>query len=184
MLERRPKYCNGQPSYTDMKPKSGTSSGCCELVFRVLPQNRPPAIDAGFWIQATASGEVCGCDDSGTISISAEGLIPLGVYTVWFITDRGLRPAAPMDAVYTADGYDPNRLVVNGDGILNYYVAPLDFNPFRGIPLPNGGRAIVQGVLIGFNSNRTTNGRVPGEFNVNFWEQLTAEVGYREDTYE
>lgn len=181
MLMRRPKNCNGQPEYADIKPKHCGQSGCCELVFRVLPQSRPPAIDAGFWIQATASGEVCGYDNSGTISISAEGLVPLGVYTAWFATDRGLRPAAPLDAVYTADGYDPNRLVVNSDGVLNYYVAPLDFNPFKGIPLQNGGRAIVQGVIIGLNSNRLTNGRVPGEFNVNFWEQLSADIGYREE---
>lgn len=151
--------------------------GCCQLDFTILPANRPPAIDAGFWVQATASGEVCGYDGGGSISISAEGLIPLGVYTVWFATDRGLRPAAPTDAVYTADGYDPNRLVVNSDGVLNYYIAPLDFNPFSGIPLPNSkSRAIIQGVVIGFHSNRTTNGIVPGEFNVNFFEQLSAEI--------
>lgn len=181
MLNRRPKNCNAPPECDDYKPKYNAQTGCCELVFRVLPQSRPPAIDAGFWIQATASGEVCGYDDGGTISISAEGLVPLGVYTVWFATDRGLRPAAPTDAVYTADGFDPNRLVVNGDGILNYYIAPLDFNPFKGIPLTGGGRAIVQGVVIGFNSNRATNGRVPGNFNVTFWEQLSADFGYREE---
>lgn len=151
--------------------------GCCRLRFTILPANRPPAIDAGFWVQATASGEVCGYDECGSISISAEGLIPLGVYTVWFTTDRGLRPAAPTDAVYTSDGYDPNRLVVNSDGILNYYVAPLNFNPLLGIPLPNSkSRAVILGVVIGYHSNRLTNGTVPGDFNVNFFEQLTAEI--------
>ncbi|WP_425059461.1 hypothetical protein SCACP_00100 [Sporomusa carbonis] len=156
--------------------KSEKCQGCCQLDFDILPANKPPAIDAGYWVQAVASGEVCGYDDSGSISISAERLIPLGVYTVWFATDRGLRPAAPTDAVYTADGFDPNRLVVNSDGILNYYIAPLNFNPFRGIPLPGSKTtAIIQGVVIGFNSNRLTNGTVPGEFNVTFFEQLSAD---------
>ncbi|MDF2570435.1 MAG: hypothetical protein K0R55_2039 [Sporomusa sp.] len=151
--------------------------GCCQLDFDILPANRPPIIDAGYWVQATAAGEVCGYEGGGSISISAEGLIPQGVYTVWFATDRGLRPAAPTDAVYTSDGLDPNRLVVNSDGVLNYYVAPLNFNPLRGIPLSNGKTvAIIQGVVIGYHSNRLTNGIVPGEFNVNFFEQLTAEM--------
>ncbi|HML35573.1 MULTISPECIES: hypothetical protein [Sporomusa] len=157
--------------------KADKCHGCCPLDFVIMPINRPPDIDAGFWVQATANGEVCGYDGCGTISISAEGLIPLGVYTVWFATDRGLRPAAPTDAVYTADGFDPNRLVVNDNGILNYYVAPLDFNPFRGIPIPRTKTmAIIQGVIIGFHSNRRTNGTAPGEFNVNFFEQLSAEL--------
>ena len=152
--------------------------GCCQLEFDILPTNRPPAIDAGFWVQATASGEVCGYDNgTGSISVAAEGLIPQGIYTVWFLTDRGLKPAAPTDAIYTADGLDPNRLVVNSDGVLNYYIAPLDFNPFRGIPLPGSKvKAVIQGVIIGFHSNRTTNGVIPGEFNVTFFEQLTAEI--------
>lgn len=160
---------------SDKKPE--ICQGCCQLEFTVLPANKPPVIDAGFWVQATASGEVCGEGNCGSISLSAEGLIPQGVYTAWFITDRGLRPAAPTDAVYMSDGLDPNRLVVNSAGILNYYIAPLNFNPFRGIPLPGTkARAIIQGVVIGFNGNRLTNGTVPGEFNVNFFEQLTADL--------
>ena len=166
---------------TERKVDKG--QGCCQLNFNILPANRPPIIDAGFWVQATASGEICGYDGFGSISISAEGLIPLGVYTVWFATDRGLRPAAPTDAIYTADGYDPNRLVVNGAGILNYYVAPLDFNPLVGIPLPNSkNRAIIQGVVIGYHSNRTTNGTTPGIFNANFFEQLSADARFSRTT--
>ncbi|TWH46647.1 hypothetical protein [Sporomusa sp. KB1] len=154
--------------------------GCCQLRFNILPTNRPPTIDAGFWVQATASGEICGNDNgTGSICLSAEGLLPLGVYTAWFLTDRGLKPAAPTDAIYTADSFDPNRLVVNSDGVLNYYIAPLDFNPFRGIPLPGSkARAVIQGVVIGYHSNRMTNGIIPGEFNVNFFEQLTAEIRF------
>lgn len=158
--------------------KAENSQSCCQLKFDILAANRPPMIDAGFWVQATASGEVCGYDNcNGSISLSAEGLIPQGIYTAWFLTDRGLKPAAPTDAIYTADGLDPNRLVVNSDGVLNYYIAPLDFNPFRGIPVTGSNRkAIIQGVVIGFHSNRMTNGMIPGNFNVNFFEQLTAEL--------
>lgn len=175
MAERKPR-----PKVCELPP----AQGCYDLEFTVMPQNRPPAVDAGFWIQATAAGEICGCDDTGSISISAEGLIPLGVYTVWFATDRGLRPAAPLDANYSADGFDPNRLVVNSNGILNYYSAPLDYNPLSGIPLPGGFRAIILRVIIGFHSNRLTNGTVPGEFNVNFFEQLSADLYFRDEEAE
>jgi hypothetical protein len=158
--------------------RADNCQGCCQLDFTVLAANKPPAIDAGFWVQATASGEICGYDNgTGSISLSAEGLVPKGIYTAWFITDRGLRPAAPTDAVFTADGSDPNLLVVNSSGVLNYYIAPLNFNPLRGIPLPGSKvRAAIQGVIIGFHSNRTTNGTIPGDFNVNFFEQLTADI--------
>jgi len=164
--------------------KTDDCQGCCQLEFDVLAANKPPAVDAGFWVQATASGEICGYDNgTGSISLAAEGLVPQGVYTVWFITDRGLKPAAPTDAVYTADGSAPNRLVVNSAGVLNYYIAPLDFNPLKGIPLSGSKvRAAIQGVIIGFHSNRTTNGIVPGDFNVNFFEQLTAEICFLRTT--
>lgn len=158
--------------------KADNCAGCCQLEFDIVAANKPPTIDGGYWVQATATGEVCGYDNNtGSISISAEKLIPQGVYTVWFVTDRGLRPAAPTDAIYTADGLDPNRLMVNSAGVLNYYIAPLDFNPLRGIPLTGSKvRAAIQGVIIGFHSNRITNGTVPGDFNVNFFEQLNAEI--------
>lgn len=149
--------------------------GCCRLVFTPIPANRPPAIDSAFWVGATATGEVCGEGNEGHIEISAQGLIPLGVYTAWFITDRGPLPAAPLDANYTSDGFDPNRLVVNSNGILNYYIAPFDFNPFRGISIP-GGIATVQAVAITFHSNRTTNGLSPGTLNVNAFDQLIAQL--------
>lgn len=145
--------------------------GCCRLIFAPIPANRPPAIDTAFWVQATARGEVCGEPEAGHIEIRAQGLIPLGVYTLWFLTDRGPFPAAPLDANYAADGFDPNRLVVNANGVLNYYIAPLDYNPFRGIPVP-GGFASIQSVVITLNTNRTTNGLSPGTINVNAFDQL------------
>ncbi len=50
-------------------------------------------------------------------------------------------------------------------------------NLLRGIRLPNSkNMAIIQGVVIGFHGNRMTNGTVPGEFNVTFFEQLSAEI--------
>lgn len=147
--------------------------GCCDLIFETMPANRPPAIALAFWLQPTATGEICGKGNEGHIQVSAKGLVPLGVYTIFFVTDRGLWPAAPLGAVYTSDGYDPNRLVVNSDGVLNYYVAPLDFNPLRGIPTP-GGVAKITGVIISLHSDRLTYGLSIGELNVNVFTQLTA----------
>ncbi len=160
--------------------KKNDLCGCYCLKFSTAPANRPPAIDANFWAQATATGEVCGEGCEGYIEVSAKGLIPLGVYTLWFMTDKGPFPAAPLNANYGSDGYDPNRLVVNSNGVLNYYVAPLDYNPFKGIPIL-GGCAKVQGVSIAFNSDRTTHGLSPGTPNVTFFEQLIAQFGIRNE---
>jgi len=153
--------------------KSKACDGCCDLIFETMPNNRPPAIAQAFWLQATATGEICGRGCEGHIQVSAKGLIPLGVYTLFFVTDRGLWPAAPLSAVYTSDGFDPNRLVVNSDGILNYYVAPLDYNPLRGIPTPSG-LAKITSVIISLHSDRLTYGLSIGDPNVNVFNQLTA----------
>ena len=146
---------------------------CCDLIFENMPANRPSWVALPAWLQATATGEICGKGNEGHIEVSAQGLVPLGVYTLFFVTDRGVWPAAPLGVVYTADGFDPNRLIVNSDGTLNYYVAPLDYNPFRGIPTPNG-VAKITGAIISMHTNRLTNGINLGQPNVNVFTQLTA----------
>ncbi len=153
--------------------KSKYCDGCCDLIFETLSANRPPAIALSFWLQATATGEICGRGNEGHIQIAAQGLIPLGVYTLFFVTDRGVWPAAPLGVVYTSDGFDPNRLIVNSNGTLSYYVAPLDYNPLRGIPTPSG-LAKITSVIISFHSNRLTNGISLGQPNLNVFTQLTA----------
>jgi hypothetical protein len=147
--------------------------GCCKLVFTTVPANRPPTIAVPFWAQATAKGVVCGEDNTGHIEVSAQGLVPLGVYTVWFLTDKGTFPAAPTNAAFTSDGADPNRLVVNSNGVLNYYIALLDFNPFKGVPI-TGGTATIQGVAITYNIDRTTHGTSPGTMNVTAFDQVVS----------
>ncbi|MDU2064329.1 MAG: hypothetical protein E6713_05740 [Sporomusaceae bacterium] len=147
--------------------------GCCQLSFAVVVANKPATVAANFWSQATATGEICGEKQYGHIEITANGLLPLGVYTVFFITDRGYYPAAPLDAVYTSDGFDPNRLVVNSNGIVNYYIAQFNYNPFRGIPTASG-LARIQGVAINYHLDRTTYGMSPGTANVNVFDQLVA----------
>lgn len=149
--------------------------GCCQLKFSVVVANRPSALTVNYWTQATAVGEICGEKQYGHIEISAQGLVSLGVYTVFFITDRGYFPAAPLNADYTSDGFDPNRLVVNSNGTLNYYIAQFNYNPFRGIPT-TGGIAQIQAVAINFHSDRTTYGLSPGTVNVNVFDQLVAPI--------
>jgi len=135
----------------DRKPKY-MSDGCCCLKFEVMLVNRPAMIAAPFWAQATAEGEICGQGNCGHIQISAKGLIPCGVYTASFITDKGNFPAGPREADYTGGGMFPNTLVVNSEGTLSYYVAPLDFNPLKGIPTTTGCIKIT-GVAISLHSN-------------------------------
>ena len=154
--------------------------GCCILRFVPVPANRPPLIEQTGWVQATASGEVCGEGNAGHIEITAKGLVPLGVYTLWLLTDRGPLPAAPVGAVYTSDGADPNRLTVNSQGILNYYIAPLDFNPFKGIPMAVG-IAMIQGVAITLMAERTTYGLSPGTLGVTTFDQLVSQFCHPRD---
>lgn len=160
----------------DRKPKHACD-GCCNLKFDVMPANRPAMIAVPFWAQATAEGELCGQGCEGHIQLSAQGLVLFGVYTAFFITDKGYFPAGPKDADYTGDGFDPNKLVVNGQGVLSYYVAPLDFNPFKGIPTPNGLAKLI-GVSINYHPNGNTNGLTPGIDNVDVFNQLVAPTCY------
>ena len=76
----------------DRKPKH-TCDGCCNLNFEVIPANRFSMISVPFWAQATAEGELCGQGNEGHIQISAKGLVIFGVYTAFFITDKGPFPA-------------------------------------------------------------------------------------------
>jgi len=161
----------------DRKPKHVHCDGCCNLDFEVMPANRPTMISAPFWAQATAEGEMCGQGNEGHIQISAKGLVIFGVYTLFFATDKGPFPAGPRMADYTGDGFDPNRLVVNGEGILSYYVAPLDFNPFKGIPTSTGLAKII-GVTINYHPNGNTNGLSPGVPNVDVFDQLVSPMCY------
>jgi len=149
--------------------------GCCDLDFDVMPANRPAMISVPFWAQATAEGELCGQCDEGHIQISAKGLVTCGPYTVFFVTDKGDFPAGPRSADYTGSGFHPNTLIVNGEGVVSYYVAPLDFNPFKGIPTPTGCAKII-GVSINYHLNGVTNGMTPGLDNVDVFDQLYAPI--------
>lgn len=163
----------------DRKPKQ-SCDGCCKLNFDVIPANRFSMISVPFWAQATAEGELCGQGCEGHIQISAKGLVVFGVYTAFFVTDKGYFPAGPRDADYTGDGFDPNKLVVNGEGTLSYYVAPLDFNPFKGIPTATGLAKII-GVSINYHPNGNTNGLTPGIDNVDVFNQLVSPMCYPRD---
>ena len=154
-------------------------NGCSDLKFTTVLINKPAMITTDFWMQATATGELCGHGNCGSIAVSASGLIPAGIYTLWFLTDKGPYPAAPTDADFS-DGScncDPNRLLVNSAGILNYYIAPLNFNPFKGIPLETGGVAKIQNVAIAYHSDRVTHGSSPGTLDENVFYQLIAPIG-------
>lgn len=153
-------------------------NGCCDLNFTTVVTNFPPAIAITFWAQATATGELCGHGCHGSIAVSATGLIPSGIYTLWFLTDKGPIPAAPTDADFTNGGCncDPNRVVVNSAGILNYYIAPLNFNPFKCITLTSGGTAKIQNIAIAYHSNGLTNGTSPGTLNTDVFYQLIAPI--------
>ena len=163
----------------DRKPKH-SCDGCCCLKFDVVPANRLAMIAVPFWAQATAEGELCGQGCEGHIQLSAKGLVTCGAYSAFFMTDKGPIPAGPTVASYAGGGYDPNMLVVNGAGVLSYYVAPLDFNPFKGIPTATG-LAKITGVCIYYHLNGMINGEMPGTDNVDVFEHLFAPMCYPRD---
>jgi len=119
----------------------------------------PEAISSAYWNSASGRAILCSWQNGqGEIAVTAENLVPQGVYTAWFITDRGPYPAAPQGAEFTADGWDPNRLVVNKDGTLNYYIAHLDYDPFKGIP-HEGGVARITAIVLAYHPDGQTHGR-------------------------
>ncbi|MHB8171762.1 MAG: hypothetical protein ACYDG6_09485 [Thermincolia bacterium] len=122
----------------------------------------PEFISSAYWNSASGQAILCSWQNGqGELVVTATNLVPQGVYTAWFITDRGAMPAAPLRAEYTADGYDPNRLVVNMNGTLNYYIAHLDYDPFKGIPY-DGGVARINSVVLAYHPDGQTHGRRVG----------------------
>jgi hypothetical protein len=144
---------------------------CKNITFSVIPEQKPSHIDANYWAKAKGTAILCGYpNNTGKLVITAQNLIPLGVYTAWFITDQGAYPSSPTNVEYTADGFDPNRLIVNSKGQLPYYIAHLNYNPFIGIP--NNAFGPVRSIVIAWHPDNLTHGLKPGPHN----SHLSADV--------
>lgn len=127
------------------------------------PKNGIPFfVDKEYWASAKGAAVLCGYDNKrGELVITAYNLMPLGLYTAWFITESGSYPAAPKNVTFTEDGFDPNRLIVNSKGQLQYYIAHLDFNPFDGFPT-NSKTSKITGIVLALHLDNRTNGIKPG----------------------
>jgi hypothetical protein len=123
---------------------------------------KPFYVDQTYWSLARGQTILCGYDNNrGELIITAKSLLPIGVYTAWFITDKGPYPAAPQNSTFTEDGFDPNRLIVNSKGELQYYITHLDYNPFIGIPSDNQVLRI-RSIILALHPDNTTHGLKPG----------------------
>ncbi|WP_408008375.1 hypothetical protein ACJROX_27580 [Pseudalkalibacillus sp. A8] len=135
---------------------------CKNITLNVLPEEKPNYISTEYWSASKGMGVLCGYpNNTGTFIVTAQNLVPSGVYTAWFVTDNGAYPSAPKNVIFTEDGYDPNRLIVNSKGQLQYYIAQLDYNPFEGIPT-NDGKMPVRKIVLAFHQDNTTHGLKPG----------------------
>jgi hypothetical protein len=138
-----------------------TNQLCKNISLRVIPEQKPSHIDMNYWSSAKGEAVLCGYpNNTGEVIITAQNLIPFGVYTAWFVTDQGSFPSAPKNITFTEDGFDPNRLIVNSKGLLPYYVAHFDYNPFIGIPL--NGLHPVKKVVLDWHPDHLTHGVTPG----------------------
>lgn len=134
------------------------------LNFVVRPEHgeRPFFVDPAYWASAKGMAVLCGYENgTGELVITANNLVPLGVYTAWFVTDGGPYPAVPKNSTFTGDGFDPNRLIVNSRGQLQYYITHLNYNPFVGIPA-NGRILRINSIVIALHTDNTTHGLRPG----------------------
>jgi hypothetical protein len=138
---------------------------CKNITLSVVPEEKPFHIDVNYWSSGKGLAVLCGyMNNTGEVVISAENLIPLGVYTAWFITDKGPYPLSPINVTFTEDGFDPNRLIVNSKGQLPYYIAHLDYNPFNGIQT-NNGVVSIRKIVLAWHPDNLTHGLKPGPHN-------------------
>lgn len=134
----------------------------CKKVFLDEHGEKPDFVNADYWSSATGIATLCGYHPyCGEVVIIAQNLIPLGVYTAWFVTEEGAYPAAPKNVTYTEDSFDPNRLIVNSLGQLQYYIAHLDYNPLLGYPVDNS-LVPIQKVVLALHTDGRTWGIKPG----------------------
>lgn len=123
---------------------------------------RPSFVDQGYWFSAGGEAYLCRWpNDRGEIIVTAKRLIPQGVYTVWFNTVGGVHPAAPTNIEWPADGFDPNRAIVDKNGNLYYYIAHLNYDPFTGYPAGTERHAVTQ-VILAYHTDGTTHGQQVG----------------------
>lgn len=135
---------------------------CKNIVLNSSTGERPFFTDPTYWASAKGAAVLCGYENNkGELIITANNLVPLGLYTAWFVTDTGSYPAAPKNVTFTSDGFDPNRLVVNSKGLLQYYIAHLDFNPFEGFPI-NGKVSKINSIVLALHTDNRTHGIEPG----------------------
>jgi len=88
----------------------------------------PAFADRNYWAKATGLASLVGMSgDCGELAVNATGLIPAGLYTVWFATNKGPLPGGPLGIQYPGRGRDPNVAVVDHYGDeLEVFKAPQD----------------------------------------------------------
>jgi hypothetical protein len=124
-------------------------------------------ITLGDWLAATGTGSYQCNDGQGEIALEFSGLVPNGVYTLWYVFSP-TPPATPfmsLDLPLGARDGSQSVLSVNADGTASYEatVTPC---------LQMSGEQAASLIALAYHSDGKMHGSLPGDFGLNSHIQL------------
>jgi hypothetical protein len=133
------------------------------------PYQKGNALDItlGEWLAATGTGSYQCVDDQGEIALEFSGLVPNGVYTLWYVFSP-TPPATPfmsLDLPLGARDGSQSVLSVNADGTASYKATVTPCLQMSGIQAATL-------IALAYHSDGKTYGSFPGDFGLNSHIQL------------
>jgi hypothetical protein len=124
-------------------------------------------VTLGEWLAATGTGSYQCIDGQGEIALEFSGLVPNGVYTLWYVFSPN-PPATPfmsLDLPLGARDGSQSLISVNSDGTASYKAAVTPCLQMSGIQAATL-------VALAYHSDGKTYGSFPGDFGLNSHIQL------------
>jgi hypothetical protein len=124
-------------------------------------------VTLGEWLAATGTGSYQCVDGQGEIALEFSGLVPNGVYTLWYVFSP-TPPATPfmsLDLPFGARDGSQTVVSVNADGTATYKatVTPC---------LQMSGEQAATLIALAYHSDSKSHGSLPGDFGLNSHIQL------------
>jgi hypothetical protein len=124
-------------------------------------------VTLGEWLAATGTGSYQCVDGQGEIALEFSGLVPNGVYTLWYVFSP-TPPATPfmtLDLPLGARDGSQSLVSVNPDGTTSYKATVTPCLQMSGIQA-------VTLVALAYHSDGKAHGSLPGDFGMNSHIQL------------
>jgi hypothetical protein len=124
-------------------------------------------ITLGDWLAATGTGSYQCVDGQGEIALEFSGLVPSGVYTLWYVFSPS-PPATPfmsLDLPLGARDGSQTLVSVNADGTASYRASVTPCLQ------PSGEQAATL-IALAYHSDGQIHGSLPGDFGLNSHIQL------------